>query len=123
MSERLLKTKRQKIAPAKPTEEEAKKVVLVGTYAGTQLTDWPGFYPYPISSDDKVDAESCAKVNEIWLFKGTRMYCCFGDTSDTHESFKCGAQTGDGPLLICRYFYGSSLGKSVFKLVSKFVYH
>lgn len=72
MSERLLKTKRQKIAPAKPTEEEAKKVVLVGTYAGSQLTDWPGFYPYPLSSDDKVDAESCAKVNEIWLFKGTK---------------------------------------------------
>ena len=72
MSERLLKTKRQKIAPAKPTEEEPKKVVLVGTYAGSQLTDWPGFYPYPISSDDKVDAESCAKVNEIWLFKGTK---------------------------------------------------
>ena len=72
MSERLLKTKRQKIASAKPTEEEPKKVVLVGTYAGSQLTDWPGFYPYPISSDDKVDAESCAKVNEIWLFKGTK---------------------------------------------------
>ena len=72
MSERLLKTKRQKIAPTKPTAEEAKKVVLVGTYAGSQLTDWPGFYPYPISSDDKVDAESCAKVNEIWLFKGTK---------------------------------------------------
>ena len=72
MAERLLKTKRQKIAPAKPTEEEPKKVVLVGTYAGSQLTDWPGFYPYPISSDDKVDAESCAKVNEIWLFKGTK---------------------------------------------------
>lgn len=72
MSERLLKTKRQKIAPAKPTEEEPKKVVLVGTYAGSQLTDWPGFYPYPLSSDDKVDAESCAKVNEIWLFKGTK---------------------------------------------------
>ena len=72
MAERLLKTKRQKIAPAKPTEEEPKKVVLVGTYAGSQLTDWPGFYPYPLSSDDKVDAESCAKVNEIWLFKGTK---------------------------------------------------
>lgn len=72
MAERLLKTKRQKIAPTKPTEEEPKKVVLVGTYAGSQLTDWPGFYPYPISSDDKVDAESCAKVNEIWLFKGTK---------------------------------------------------
>ena len=72
MAERLLKTKRQKIAPAKPTEEEPKKIVLVGTYAGSQLTDWPGFYPYPISSDDKVDAESCAKVNEIWLFKGTK---------------------------------------------------
>ena len=72
MAERLLKTKRQKIAPAKPTEEEPKKVVLVGTYAGTQLTDWPGYYPYPITTEDKVDAESCAKVNEIWLFKGTK---------------------------------------------------
>ena len=30
MAERLLKAKRQKIAPAKPTAEEAKKVVLVG---------------------------------------------------------------------------------------------
>ena len=72
MAERLLKTKKQKIASAKPTAEEPKKVVLVGTYAGSQLADWPGYYPYPLSSDDKVDAESCAKVNEIWLFKGTK---------------------------------------------------
>lgn len=60
-----------KISAQKAVEEE-KKVVLVGTYAGTQLTDWPGFYPYPITQDDKVDAESCGKVNEIWLFKGTQ---------------------------------------------------
>lgn len=68
---KLLKPRNHKIAPRKVAQEQ-KKIVLVGTYAGTQLTDWPGYYPYPITADAKVDAESCAKVNEIWLFKGTK---------------------------------------------------
>ena len=61
---KLLKPRNHKIAPRKMAQEQ-KKIVLVGTYAGTQLTDWPGYYPYPITADDKVDAESCAKVNEM----------------------------------------------------------
>lgn len=68
---KLMKAQKHRIAPPKVGQVE-KKIVLVGTYAGTQLTDWPGYYPYPIAKDDKVDAESCAKVNEIWLFKGTK---------------------------------------------------
>ena len=69
---KLMKPKNHKIAPPQKAVDEGKKIVLVGTYAGTQLTDWPGYYPYPITTEDKVDAESCAKVNEIWLFKGTK---------------------------------------------------
>ena len=67
-----MKSRKHKIAPPQKVGDENKKIVLVGTYAGTQLTDWPGYYPYPITTEDKVDAESCAKVNEIWLFKGTK---------------------------------------------------
>lgn len=69
---KLMKSRKHKIAPPQKVGDEKKKIVLVGTYAGTQLTDWPGYYPYPITTEDKVDAESCAKVNEIWLFKGTK---------------------------------------------------
>ena len=69
---KLMKSRKHKIAPPQKVGDENKKIVLVGTYAGTQLTDWPGYYPYPITTEDKVDAESCAKVNEIWLFKGTK---------------------------------------------------
>ena len=69
---KLMKPRNHKIAPPQEVVEEGKKIVLVGAYAGTQLTDWPGYYPYPITTDDKVDAESCAKVNEIWLFKGIK---------------------------------------------------
>ena len=69
---KLMKSRKHKIAPPQKAGDEKKKIVLVGTYAGTQLTDWPGYYPYPITTEDKVDAESCAKVNEIWLFKGTK---------------------------------------------------
>ena len=69
---KLMKSRKHKIAPPQKAGDEQKKIVLVGTYAGTQLTDWPGYYPYPITTEDKVDAESCAKVNEIWLFKGAK---------------------------------------------------
>lgn len=71
MTEKLLKTKRQESAPQKRGGELPKKIVLVGTYTGTQLEDWPGYYNYPITKDDRVDEVDCRKVNEIWLFKGT----------------------------------------------------
>ena len=46
--------------------------VLVGTYKGEQLTDWRGWYNYPISDDDKITEADAAKINELWLFKGTK---------------------------------------------------
>ena len=46
--------------------------VLVGTYKGDQLTDWRGWYNYPISDDDKINEVDAAKINELWLFKGTK---------------------------------------------------
>ena len=75
-----------------------KRVVLVGTYKGDQLTRWGGWYNYPVSEDDfsrveqedRVDSGSAAlrrgrectggasssptvfsEVNELWLFRGT----------------------------------------------------
>ena len=72
MPQKLFKAKKRRIAPKRPTVEQPKKVVLVGTYSGTQLEDWPGYYNYPISKSDKIDAEACKRVNEIWLFKGTQ---------------------------------------------------
>ena len=47
------------------------KVVLVGTYKGDQLTKWRGWYNYPISAKDRISEDDAAKVNELWLFKGT----------------------------------------------------
>lgn len=72
MAQKLLKTKTHKIAPKKIPVEEARKVVLVGTYRGDQLEAWPGYYNYPLAKKDKVDVACAKKVNEIWLFQGAR---------------------------------------------------
>lgn len=71
MADKRLKKKARKVAPKKASAEAQKRVVLVGTYKGDQLTAWPGWYNYPISAKDKIDVESAKKVNELWLFKGT----------------------------------------------------
>ena len=52
--------------------ENPKRVVLVGTYKGDQLTKWRGWYNYPISDDDKIGAEDAAKITELWLFNGKK---------------------------------------------------
>jgi hypothetical protein len=48
------------------------RIVLVGTYKGDQLTDWRGWYNYPISDGDKITEADAAKITELWLFKGTK---------------------------------------------------
>lgn len=45
------------------------RIVLVGTYKGAQLTKWRGWYNYPISNNDKIEADDAAKITELWLFK------------------------------------------------------
>ena len=52
------------------TEDHA-RIVLVGTYKGDQLTKWRGWYNYPIDGKDTIDAKGAAKINELWLFRGT----------------------------------------------------
>ena len=47
------------------------KVVLVGTYKGDVLTKWPMWYCYPVRAADKISDADAAKINELWLFKGT----------------------------------------------------
>ena len=70
------------------TKKICGKCVLVGTYKGDQLTDWRGWYNYPISDEELSRAEtqrreenelvtnceqsSFSKINELWLFKGTK---------------------------------------------------
>ncbi len=49
-----------------------KKTVLVGTYRHGQLEQWPGYYNYPLTANDEFDIECAKKVNEIWLFQGTK---------------------------------------------------
>ena len=49
-----------------------KKTVLVGTYRRGQLEQWPGYYNYPLTANDEFDIECAKKVNEIWLFQGTK---------------------------------------------------
>ena len=53
-------------------EIAAQRFVLVGTYKGDQLTDWRGWYNYPVSDEDKITDAEAAKITELWLFKGTR---------------------------------------------------
>ncbi len=49
-----------------------RRVVLVGTYKGDQLSRWHGWYNYPISDDDKITEADAALITELWLFKGTK---------------------------------------------------
>ncbi len=48
------------------------RFVLVGTYKGDQLNKWRGWYNYPISGKDKIAEADAAKINELWLFNGTK---------------------------------------------------
>ena len=63
---------RRKNQRAAAKREDTPKFVLVGTYKGDQLTDWRGWYNYPISDDDKITEADAAKITELWLFKGTK---------------------------------------------------
>jgi len=56
----------------KKSDSTSGRVVLVGTYKGDQLKKWRGWYNYPISEKDKISAEEFAKINELWLFNGTK---------------------------------------------------
>lgn len=48
-------------------------VVLVGTYKGDHLTKWHGWYNYPVGNEEcKIENGELSKVNELWLFKGTK---------------------------------------------------
>ena len=49
-----------------------KRIVLVGTYKTGQLQNWCGWYNYPISERDKITESDFAKINELWLFNGTK---------------------------------------------------
>ena len=53
-------------------QSKTAKVILVGTYKGDQLTRWNGWYNYPISADDTIRPDDAAKINELWLFQGTK---------------------------------------------------
>ena len=55
-----------------PSAATSKRIVLVGTYKGDQLTDWRGWYNYPVSGKDKIAETDAAKITELWLFKGTK---------------------------------------------------
>ncbi len=70
--------------------ETSGRIVLVGTYKGDQLTDWRGWYNYPLTSvkckvesvkseDGRARSPSAPQlpadyscINELWLFKGTK---------------------------------------------------
>ena len=58
--------------PENVTVDVGRRIVLVGTYKGDQLTKWRGWANYPISAKDKISEADAAKVNELWLFKGTK---------------------------------------------------
>ena len=49
-------------------------MVLIGTYWDGQFKKWEGYYNYPISDADKVEPE---KINELWLFNGSKQQRTF----------------------------------------------
>ena len=82
---------KQKAVSRKATKADdfsSRRIVLVGTYKGDQLTKWRGWYNYPISDEELSRAEpqrrgenelvtNCdklwfSKINELWLFKGKK---------------------------------------------------
>ena len=85
MPQKLLKKTARRGAPKKESVEDPKKMVLVGTYKGDQLTKWHGWYNWPISDEElnRVERAECVDgrartsatpdfscINELWLFKG-----------------------------------------------------
>ncbi|MBO6167594.1 MAG: hypothetical protein J6P13_04500 [Kiritimatiellae bacterium] len=58
--------------PENVTVDVGRRIVLVGTYKGDQLTKWRGWYNYPISDDDKITEADAASITELWLFNGTK---------------------------------------------------
>lgn len=75
MSNVLRRTKK-KVVPKK-TVTGQKRIVLVGTYGKGQFKRWPGYYNYPLYGKDKIDIEAAKRVNELWLFSGTKSPCYF----------------------------------------------
>lgn len=80
MAEKLLKSKKKKVAPKKEPKapfDIAPGVVLVGTYKAKQLA-WIkkyGIYNYPVKDEDEFTPEAFAKFKELWLYadvNGTR---------------------------------------------------
>lgn len=47
------------------------EMILIGTYKGKQLDTWPGLYNYPLRADSIGECEA-ARINELWLFNGTK---------------------------------------------------
>lgn len=62
----------EKLSKKKARKAATRRVVLVATYKGDQLTKWRGWYNYPISDEDKINDVDAAKIKELWLFKGTK---------------------------------------------------
>ena len=61
-----------KSMPENGATDVVSRVVLVGTYKTGQLTRWRGWYNYPISAKDEISESDAAKINELWLFNGTK---------------------------------------------------
>ena len=47
-------------------------MILIGTYRVGQFKAWKGYYNYPISDADPLAPEAYAKIDELWLFNGTK---------------------------------------------------
>ena len=47
-------------------------MILIGTYRVGQLEAWKGYYNYPISDADRLTPEAYVKIDELWLFNGTK---------------------------------------------------
>ena len=67
-----MKKTKQKSGEVRDQAAEAGRIVLVGTYKGDQLTEWRGWYNYPISDADKITEADAANITELWLFNGTK---------------------------------------------------
>ncbi len=67
----MAKNTKNKVAES-VAENKSRRVVLVGTYKCKQLTQWRGWYNYPVGKDNKISEKDAAAINELWLFNGTK---------------------------------------------------
>ena len=111
-----VKTKKTNENLAKETAAKVPRVILIGTYKKDQLTAWRPWYCYPLSAADSIQEKDAARINELWLFRGT-------SEQKTYKAEFVGIKTRDE--LVKDYGYpakGKAHGKAYLLFKTEFKY-